>query len=168
MTATMTETELEHLFSDHYGRLVGAVVLAGSTREQAEDAVQVAMSKAWELTQGGAEIDHPAAWVAAVAMNEARGRLRRSGAERRALDRLVLSLPSRGDDVGHEAQVLDAVAVLGVLRQLTFRQRQVVVLRYYLDLSTADAASALHINEGTVKTLLARARAALEDALEDG
>ena len=39
------------------------------------------------------------------------------------------------------------------------------MLRYYLQLDTREAASALEIDEGTVKSTLSRARAALAEAL---
>jgi RNA polymerase sigma factor (sigma-70 family) len=58
-----------------------------------------------------------------------------------------------------------AVDVERALATLPRRQREVVVLRYYLQLDTRDVAAALEINEGTVKSTLFRARAALADAL---
>ena len=45
------------------------------------------------------------------------------------------------------------------------RQREVAVLRYLLEMSTAEVAAALGIGEGTVKSSLARARAHLVDTL---
>ena len=47
--------------------------------------------------------------------------------------------------------------VLRLLGQLTTRERQVVVLRHYFDLSEADAAHELGISVGTIKSALARA-----------
>jgi RNA polymerase sigma-70 factor (ECF subfamily) len=49
--------------------------------------------------------------------------------------------------------------------QLPRRQREVVVLRYLLDLNTSETAATLRINEGTVKSELSRARGALATAL---
>jgi RNA polymerase sigma factor (sigma-70 family) len=51
------------------------------------------------------------------------------------------------------------------LATLPRRQREAVVLRYYLQLDTREVATALRIIEGTVKSTLYRARAALADAL---
>lgn len=56
--------------------------------------------------------------------------------------------------------------VLAAVRDLPERQREVVVLRYLLELSTAEAASTLGISEGSVKTHLHRALATLETTLE--
>ena len=53
-----------------------------------------------------------------------------------------------------------------MLRTLSPRQRQVLVLRYYLDLSEAAIAETLGISAGSVKTHASRGLAALADSLE--
>jgi RNA polymerase sigma-70 factor (ECF subfamily) len=59
----------------------------------------------------------------------------------------------------------DHLEVARALSALPRRQREVAVLRYLLEMSTDEVASALGIGEGTVKSSLARARAHLVDAL---
>jgi RNA polymerase sigma-70 factor (ECF subfamily) len=58
-----------------------------------------------------------------------------------------------------------AIDVRRALCKLTRRQREVTVLHYFCDLSVRDIAVDLHVDEGTVKTLLHRARATLGGAL---
>ena len=58
-------------------------------------------------------------------------------------------------------------AVLGALATLPTRQREVVALRYFGRLSTAETAHELSIAEGTVKAHLHRGLAALREQLED-
>ncbi len=58
-------------------------------------------------------------------------------------------------------------AVLRALAELPIRRRQVLVLRYYFDLSEADIARTLRISRGTVKSTAARALAALAKTLGD-
>ena len=53
------------------------------------------------------------------------------------------------------------------LRTLPDRQREVLVLRYYLDLSEAAIADTLGISRGAVKSHASRGLAALRTALED-
>jgi RNA polymerase sigma factor (sigma-70 family) len=57
--------------------------------------------------------------------------------------------------------------VLGALQRLPRRQREVLVLRHYLDLPEGEIASLLGISRGSVKTHASRGAAALRAALED-
>ena len=69
-------------------------------------------------------------------------------------------LPDRGDPAA-TAPVDDRDALWRALDTLPRRQRAVVVLRYYEDLSEAETAAALGISTGTVKSQAAKALAAL-------
>lgn len=58
-------------------------------------------------------------------------------------------------------------AVLAAVRDLPRRQREVVVLRYWLDLSEREIADALQIAAGSVKAYASRALESLTRRLED-
>jgi DNA-directed RNA polymerase specialized sigma24 family protein len=60
-----------------------------------------------------------------------------------------------------------AVAVRAALAALPPRQRAVIVLRFYSDLSVDQTADALNCSAGTVKSQTSRALAALRRALPD-
>jgi len=108
----------------------------------------------------GEAIDSLGSWVATVALNVSRSGMRRTMAERRARHRLGTSTATTPDS-SHG----DVVDVERAVASLPRRQREVVVLRYLLDLNTAETATTLRINEGTVKSELSRARAALTQRL---
>lgn len=57
--------------------------------------------------------------------------------------------------------------MVAALRGLPDRQRQALVLRYWLDLSEADVAATMGISCGAVKSHTARGMAALTKALEE-
>jgi RNA polymerase sigma factor (sigma-70 family) len=57
--------------------------------------------------------------------------------------------------------------VIAALRTLPARQREAVVLRYYVDLGEADIAAAMRVSAGSVKTHLHRGLAALSRVLEE-
>jgi RNA polymerase sigma factor (sigma-70 family) len=61
---------------------------------------------------------------------------------------------------------LESDAVGAALRTLPERQREAIVLRYYLDLSEADIAKSMGISRGAVKSHTARAMAALKSTLQ--
>jgi len=152
------EVALREFLHTSYPRLVAAVALVCGSRPAAEDAVQEALLRAWERSEKGDEIRSLEGWVTTVALNLARSGLRRVRSERAARARLHTS------GVG-EPPSADRIDVERALSTLTRRQREVVVLRYYLQLDTREMASVLHLNEGTVKSTLFRARAALAEAL---
>jgi len=108
----------------------------------------------------GEAIDSLGSWVATVALNVSRSGMRRTMAERRARHRLGTPTATTPDS-SHG----DVVDVERAVASLPRRQREVVVLRYLLDLNTAETATTLRINEGTVKSELSRARAALTQRL---
>ena len=72
-------------------------------------------------------------------------------------------LPGSGD---HAISVVERDAILGAVRRLSLRQREVLVLRIYGDLSVAETAQAIGISEGSVKTHTTRALAALRATLD--
>jgi len=154
------EVALREFLHTSYPRLVAAVALVCGSRPAAEDAVQEALLRAWERSQKGEEIESLEGWVTTVALNLARSGLRRIRSERRARARARLDSSAVG-----EPPTADRIDVDRALAALPRRQREVAVLRYYLQLSTREVASALELEEGTVKSTLFRARAALAGAL---
>ena len=154
----MDEVELRNFLGEHYPRLVGAVALVTGDLASAEDAVQEAIVRAWERSERGDEIAALDRWVATVALNLSRSRLRRLRVERLARPKLAASPRLEGPSS-------DRIDVVRALAALPRRQREVAVLRYFLDLSTADIAAEMRTSEGTVKSQLFKARAHLADAL---
>lgn len=152
------EVAIREFLHTSYPRLVAAVALTSGSRPAAEDAVQEALLRAWERSEKDEEIDSLEGWVTTVALNLVRSGLRRMRSERRA--RARLHTPGLGDP-----PTADRIDVDRALVALPRRQREVAVLRYYLQMSTREVASALELDEGTVKSTLFRARAALAVAL---
>jgi RNA polymerase sigma-70 factor (sigma-E family) len=158
--AKQTNDLLEAVFADHYGGFCRLATLLLDDRSAAEEVVQEAFlrtfSSWWRLRQP----DRAQFYVRAAVVNLCRSRLRRRGHEE-ATNRAHWRDPAQWDDGGVE----DAITVLEAVRALPRRQRETVILRYYEDLSERDVATALGCSVGTVKSQLARARAALAQRL---
>jgi RNA polymerase sigma-70 factor, ECF subfamily len=155
----LDESELHEFVHTHYPRVVGALALICGSRATAEDAVQEALARAWERSLRGEQVETLAAWVTTVAMNLTRSGLRRLRTERRAKFRLATRPP---DATGEADARLDVRRALATLPR---RQREATVLRYYLGLDVLEIARVMRAPEGTVKSLLSRARTALEREL---
>ena len=129
--------------------------LAGD-RERAEDALQDAIVEA--LRPGAIErIDRADAWLYVVACR----RLHKSRL-RAAVELLLSRPPSAATPPPSE----DRVAALDLLRGLTARQRQIVIARYYLDLSYEDVARHFGISVGTASATVTQALKKIRRRLE--
>jgi RNA polymerase sigma factor (sigma-70 family) len=140
-------------------------------RQQAEDAVQEALIRAWQLQATGDRVTSWDAWVATTAANAVRMELRRREAERRALDRLAAG-GRRHSSGGWDDPWQDGLGTsladgdLGdAVRALPARERQVLVLHHVADLPVAEVADRLGVSTGTVKRALHDARRRLADAV---
>ena len=148
----MTETQIsspEQLYQHSWPRLVRLGRLLTGSQQLSEDLAQ----EAWVgLLRRGDKVDNPEAYLRRSIVNLA------TTARRRALrERLHLTTLRLNEVVQPAPDDLWPLIV-----KLPARQRAVLVLRYYEDLSEAEIASLLDCPPGTVKSLASRALARLK------
>jgi RNA polymerase sigma-70 factor (sigma-E family) len=155
---------VEQLYATHYRRLVRLAVLLVRDQETAEEVVQdsfVALHGKWRTLS---DPDKGLAYLRQTVVNRSRSVLRHRGVQaRHAPD----ALP---DAPGADHAALEGVRrgmVLDALQRLPRRQREVLVLRYYLDLDEASIADELGISRGAVKSHASRGAVALRRLLEE-
>jgi len=152
-----------HLYAAHYRSLVRLAALLLRDPGAAEEIVQdafVAMHGAWRRLS---DPDRALAYLRRSVVNRSRSALRR----RSVVERHAPGPPPDAASAEHGAMAtLERSAVLNALRLLPQRQREVLVLRYYADLSEAEIADAIGISRGTVKSHASRGMAALRTTLE--
>jgi RNA polymerase sigma-70 factor (sigma-E family) len=127
----------------------------------AEDVAQAAFARAYASWSRVRRTGNPNAYVARIVINENLSRFRK----RRVVEDLVGAVPEEAAQSAVEA-LGDSQALLRALRKLGPRQRAVIVARYWLDLSEAETAAALHCSVGTVKSQASRALASLRGSAE--
>jgi len=140
------------------------VRLAGLLLDEPGDCEEVVQDAfvAFHLRRGAVAADRVPAYLRSAVLNAARSRLRR----RRVADRLGRIRPGSPRTPEDETILGDRRArVLAAVRRLPRRQQEVVVLRYWLDLSEADIAASLGISAGSVKTHASRALATVARTL---
>ena len=166
------------LYAEHSLGLVRLAVVITGERGVAEDIVQDAFLGLYRRWDRVPAMTAPLAYLRVSVVNGCRTALRRrSRAERWLgdgpgdLDEATLAarrgLPGVADSA--EASALlneEQRAVAAALRALPQRQREAVVLRYYLDLSIEDTAQAMGVSTGTVKSATHRALAAVGRTLK--
>jgi RNA polymerase sigma-70 factor (sigma-E family) len=163
---TPGELDLPSLFRQHHAELVRLALLLTGDRPAAEDAVQDVFTTLHARRDRLRPTGDPLAYIRACVLNRCRSVLRRSAIARR----IASSRPAEFGELQQsaESEALwseDRRQVLAALAALPRRRREVLVLRYYLDLSEAEIARTLQISPGTVKSNAARGLAALARAL---
>ncbi|TCC34268.1 sigma-70 family RNA polymerase sigma factor [Kribbella speibonae] len=159
-TMTGSGAAFETLFRTEAGRLVRLAHLLGA--EDPEDVVQEAFCRLYDVRRHR-EVGNPAAYLNRIVVNEVRTRRRRKILSDRKVLYLVTAAPA-------DEQVVLSESIRGLLRALDHlapRQREALVLRYWLDLPLAEIADAMQVRVGTVKSLVSRGLARLATELED-
>jgi RNA polymerase sigma-70 factor (sigma-E family) len=135
-----------------------AYLLTGD-RGDAEDLLQTALLRAAQRWSAARQA--PVAYLRQILVNLARDRWRRQA--RRPREEPLVHDHRAGDD-GPD-QVAQRRVVVHALSRLPIRQREVVVLRFFEDLSIEQTAELLGCSIGTVKSYTSRALARLRDEL---
>src|SRR4051794_258156 len=145
---------LEDLHREHYRSLVRLASLLVDDLGRCEEIVQdafVAVFRKPSLVRDQAKLP---AYLRSAVLNGARSHLRARQVRERAQPLRVVH-EAESPEVG-AVLAEDQRAVLDALRSLPDRQRDVLALRFYLDLSEAQIAQTLGIKAGTVKTHVRR------------
>jgi RNA polymerase sigma-70 factor (ECF subfamily) len=130
-------------------------------REAAEDAVQEATMRSWRKLgnlRPGTEI-RP--WFLAIVANQCR-----TAARGRWWSVIRLDATPRPAGSGFEDRIVRGADLRAALRKLAVDQREVLVLRYYLDLPLEEVAAIIGVPVGTVKSRINRGLAALRPHFE--
>jgi RNA polymerase sigma-70 factor (sigma-E family) len=130
-------------------------------RAAAEDVVQDAFSGLYRRWAYVSDHDKALAYVRSSVLNACRSALRRGKPE---LSGSFPATAARPYGTSGETAVLDEeerVAVMAAMRGLPNRQREVLILRFYLDMTDHEIAAEMGISESTVRSATHRALVAL-------
>ncbi|GGQ47254.1 hypothetical protein Saso_05510 [Streptomyces asoensis] len=155
------QAELEDRFQEfvraRWSRLVRTAYLLTGDVHHAEDLTQTALAKAYRSWRRISRSDNPEAYVRRMLVTCNSDRFRK----RRVTEALTAAPPERaGRDEG-AGRVEERGSLLAGLAALPPRQRAVVVLRYWEDLSEAEVAEVLGCSPGTVKSQASKGLAKL-------
>jgi RNA polymerase sigma-70 factor (sigma-E family) len=160
---------LPELFRRHHAELLRLAVLIVRDRPTAEDVVQDVFTRLHARGHRVGDLDEALAYLRAAVLNGCRSVLRRQAVGRRLGGLRDGSYPPAATRSAEQEAIRaeDRDEVLRALAALPARRREVLVLRYYLNLSEAQIAATLGISAGTVKSTAARGLAALARALKE-
>ena len=154
------EAEMRRLMDAYGPSLVGMCTLLLKDAHLAQDVVQETFIRAWR--QGKLRQETEKAWLTRVAVNLCRDEYRSRWF--RHVDRRITpeDLPIPADAPAEDSGLLDRVSLLPM------KEREVIVMHYWNDMSPEEIASALHIDRATVFRRLSRGRKRLKIELEGG
>ena len=133
-------------------------------RASAEDAAAEGLARAYVRWSKLRTVSYREAWVLRVTANQAIGMYRTRTRRAGILRRQPHPETPAGETGGAGWDARDRL--VGSIRRLPRRQRDVVALRYFSDMSTEQVAAALGISTGSVKTHLHRAMHTLRQRLD--
>ena len=159
------------LYAAHWTGLVRLAWLLLRDDLAAEEVVQdafIAVHRRWNTLRDPLAAS---AYLRRAVVNGARSGLRHRGVEERytAREQGEATAYGRHTEVSAEDRALQSEStssMIAALGRLPQRQREVLTMRYYLDLSEAEIADALGISTGSVKAHAHRGLAALRDRME--
>jgi RNA polymerase sigma factor (sigma-70 family) len=156
---------LEELYERH-SRLVAAICRSLLRNpEEAADAAQQTFLSAHRALLSGTRPEGPAAWLATIARNECRQRIRRAMATPLTTP-LDEDLAGSGDTTYAAAAGNSDVARLrDAVAELPERQREALLLREVRGLSYEEVASSMGTSTPAVETLLVRARRSVSERI---
>ena len=149
--------EFAEFFAASWDPCLRAVAASTGNMTLAEDQTAEAFARAWASWHKVSRHPAPRAWVVRTALNAGASWWHRRSKETALTSQDLTAANSQG--TGLDAAVLTAV------RRLPTRQREVIVLRVFLDLDIDTTARQLGVAPGTVRAHLSRAMAALRNEL---
>ena len=158
MRSAETEVSFEDFVRARSGSLLRTALLLTGQRAEAEDLVQIALERAYRHWPGICRSEGPERYVRTILARASAERWRRLA---RRPERAMPAAEHGPVEPDRTNEIADRDYLLRALAALPPRQRAVVVLRYFDDLSEAETAQMLGCSLGTVKSQTARGLARL-------
>ena len=155
-----------YLVERHQNVVFGTAYNMTGNRALAEELAQEAFLSAWKGIRGFRRRSPFKPWLMRILVNTVMAHRRK-----RSVETTPIEESAWADDAEHPGALveskLERQTVQRAIRGLSPEHRQVVVLRYFADMTVPEVARASGVNEGTVKSRLHRAHQALRQRLGD-
>jgi RNA polymerase sigma-70 factor (ECF subfamily) len=157
------EAAYESLVRAHQEAVFRLAYLFMGSADDADDIAQEVFIRAYRALDRFDDSRPLRPWLLSITANAARNRRRAFGRYVNALRRLIVPEIS----ISAEAEKsLEAQALWQAVRRLSAADQEVIYLRYFLELPVNEAAQAMNVEPGTVKSRLSRALDRLRDVIE--
>lgn len=151
----------------HHAALFGTAYLILRDRDLAKDIVQEALIKIWRHFPSLRRQTSVKAWMVRIVVNETKQYLRKKKLPVVSLEMEALADHESDDSETNVIHHEEMLTVRHAMKDLSREQREVVVLRYFSELTIPEIATVTNNREGTVKSRLSRAMDRLNKLLRD-
>jgi RNA polymerase sigma-70 factor (ECF subfamily) len=153
------------LFNTHYEKVYRTTYLIIQNEFIARDATQEAFIIAYKQLDNLKDLDNMYSWLTVVASNQAKNTIKKNAncipiADINELENKLAYSPNVIEQKNKEIDLTKALNTIKV------KYREVLVFKYYLDLSDQEIADMLELPLGTIKSRISRAKMILKDILE--
>lgn len=154
---------LMDIYTPYVSAIVWNILRGAMSPEDAEEVVSDVFLAAWDRASD-IQTGHLKGWLAAVARNRAKNKLRQKG-KTLPLDDSILEIPSQ-DNIAEEMERKEEAEVIRhAVDSMQVKDREVFLRHYYYAQSVKEISIYMALNESTVKTKLWRGRKKLKEAL---
>ncbi|GAB3285146.1 SigE family RNA polymerase sigma factor [Parasphingorhabdus pacifica] len=160
----LAASTLTDLYQEHYNQLLRIAVLLVDDRASAEDIMQDAYIRVFESRSQLRDLDKALAFLRQAVLNQARSMLRHRTITKKYQPKLATQ-DSQPDDT---RRGIDRAILADALAQLSRRQREALVLRYYADLSESHTAELMGYSSGAVRAFCSQGVSRLSSLLGAG
>jgi RNA polymerase sigma-70 factor (sigma-E family) len=164
-TAADAEAAIAALYAAHALGLTRLALIMTGDRQVAEDIVHDAfcgLHRRWPHLR---DTDKALPYVRSAVLNGCRVEFRRAKVRSSMVGQAEAYLPSAWSAESAVLASEERREVIAALLRLPPRQREALLLRYYLELSEAETASAMRVSRGTAKSAVSRGLKALRQLL---
>jgi RNA polymerase sigma-70 factor (sigma-E family) len=158
----MVDLDYDDVYAALWPRLLRTAYAVSGDLGVAEDAVHTAFAKAYRSWRRISRLESPEAYVRRMVVNEVLNDRRKA----RRRHEITSDAPPDRAEVGGPDEALGDDSLWRAVASLPPRQRAVLVLRFYEDLSEQQIADALGCRPGTVKSQASAALATLRTRVE--
>lgn len=162
LPADVKKDVFRRLFDEHWPRVRHHLGCSLDNQDEVDEITAEVFVIAWRKLDPARPMPLP--WFLRTANNKLRDHSRRARSRERALDTLMRGVENPTEPL----DPMEAIALRRALQTLNARERQVVVLTYWDDLSAGEVADVLRTTQNAVWTTLTRARAKLRGQLDGG
>lgn len=155
------DEEFSQYAGSRWPQLVRSAVFLGARPADAEDVAQGVLAQVWRSWHRVSQAEDPDAYVYRMLVNHLNSLRRRRWVGEQPTDQHTSHALVDQTAPAPDGAVTERDQVLRVLAALPAEQRQVLVLRYIADLSERQAAAALGVATGTVKSRASRGLSAI-------